>query len=108
MSCTSGAFQRRDEAKFFPMKDSCFRWMPFKTGTEFTDAGDFTSFSVWCPSKAAAAALRFMLSLIADFGMCSFLAVLKTMGAHGRGYLSFPHPGFTLALDFPNGPGSPI
>ncbi|HEX5738547.1 MAG TPA: D-arabinono-1,4-lactone oxidase, partial [Hydrogenophaga sp.] len=54
--------------------------------------------------ESGAAALRLMLGLIADSGMGSFLAVLKTMGACGRGYLSFPQPGFTLALDFPNGP----
>ncbi len=65
----------------------------------------FHQFQCVVPFESGAAALRLMLSLIADFGTCSFLAVLKTMGAHGRGYLSFPHPGFTLALDFPNGPG---
>ena len=64
----------------------------------------FHQFQCVVPFESGAAALRLMLGLIADSGMGSFLAVLKTMGAPGRGYLSFPRPGFTLALDFPNGP----
>ena len=31
----------------------------------------------------------------------SFLSVIKTLDAVGRGMLSFPMPGFTLAMDFP-------
>lgn len=64
----------------------------------------FHQFQCVVPFESGASALRTMLGLIADTGMGSFLAVLKTMGANGRGYLSFPRPGFTLALDFPNSP----
>lgn len=65
----------------------------------------FHQFQCVVPFESGAIALRTMLGRIADSGLGSFLAVLKTMGPVGRGYLSFPRPGFTLALDFPNGRG---
>ena len=44
-----------------------------------------------------------MLKEIANSGDGSFLAVLKTFGnRRSVGMLSFPQPGVTLALDFPN------
>ncbi len=48
-------------------------------------------------------AVRAMLKAIAASGDGSFLAVLKTFGQRAApGMLSFPQPGVTLALDFPN------
>lgn len=48
-------------------------------------------------------AIAQMLSEIGRSGQGSFLAVLKTFGNHtASGMLSFPQPGVTLALDFPN------
>jgi decaprenylphospho-beta-D-ribofuranose 2-oxidase len=65
----------------------------------------FHQFQCVLPFEAGAAALRRLLESIAHSRRGSFLAVLKSMGERGGGYLSFPAPGYTLALDFPNAPG---
>ncbi len=53
------------------------------------------------PPAAAAEGLRALLTRISDRGAGSFLAVLKLLGPAAPGPLSFPMPGWTLALDFP-------
>jgi FAD/FMN-containing dehydrogenase len=55
------------------------------------------------PREAGEYAVQAMLKEIARSGDGSFLAVLKTFGNRQPvGMLSFPQPGVTLALDFPN------
>lgn len=55
------------------------------------------------PPASARDGIAEMLGSVAAAGEGSFLAVLKTLGERASpGLLSFPMPGTTLALDFPN------
>lgn len=63
----------------------------------------FMQFQCVVPDASARDGLREMLREIAASGQGSFLAVLKRFGdVPSPGMLSFPRPGVTLALDFPN------
>jgi decaprenylphospho-beta-D-ribofuranose 2-oxidase len=67
----------------------------------------FHQFQNVVPFSSGPAALRELLELIASSRRASFLAVLKRLGPGigPAGPLSFPMAGYTLALDFPAGPG---
>ncbi len=65
----------------------------------------FHQFQNVVPFAGGAAALRELLEVIAESRRASFLAVLKRLGPASAGPLSFPQAGYTLALDFPAGPG---
>jgi len=65
----------------------------------------FYQFQCALPEAESPVGMRKLMEAISDAGTGSFLAVLKSMGKWGRGHLSFPIPGYTLALDFPAKPG---
>ncbi|MHA1599967.1 MAG: FAD-binding protein [Alphaproteobacteria bacterium] len=65
----------------------------------------FYQFQCVIPDAEAARGLRALLEHISAARAPSFLAVLKTLGGPGLGYLAFPLRGYTLALDFPRRPG---
>lgn len=67
----------------------------------------FYQYQCVVPRSGGPDAVEAMLAAIRRAGNGSFLAVLKTFGERAApGMLSFAQPGVTLALDFPNRPGT--
>lgn len=62
----------------------------------------FYQFQCVIPDANGYQGIRELLEAISNSGSGSFLAVLKTLGGEGAGFLSFPMQGYTLAMDFPN------
>ncbi|HXN85159.1 MAG TPA: FAD-binding oxidoreductase [Candidatus Binataceae bacterium] len=81
------------EPFFFPL-DSIHNW------NRIYGKRGFTQYQCVWPIAESRAGLIEVLEAISGSGRASFLAVLKKFGAQ-EGMLSFPMPGYTLALDFP-------
>ncbi len=61
----------------------------------------FVQYQCVIPTAQSLPGLQKLLQRLSHFGGASFLAVLKRLGESSKGLLSFPMPGFTLALDIP-------
>ncbi len=82
------------DAYFYPL-DSIGQWnrMYGKRG--------FVQYQCVIPDATAFDGIRELLQELSATRRASFLAVLKRLGEQGRGMLSFPLAGYTLALDLP-------
>ncbi len=62
----------------------------------------FYQFQCVIPDDAAEDGIKEIIKAVSNSAEKPYLSVLKTFGSEGRGLLSFPLRGFTLAMDFPN------
>jgi FAD/FMN-containing dehydrogenase len=84
------------ESFFYPL-DNLLEW------NRMYGPKGFYQYQSVVPREVGEDATQSMLKEIGRSGDGSFLAVLKTFGnRQSPGMLSFPQPGVTLALDFPN------
>jgi decaprenylphospho-beta-D-ribofuranose 2-oxidase len=61
----------------------------------------FTQYQCVLPVAIDGAAYRDLFTVLSRRGGASFLSVVKDCGAEGKGMLSFPRPGISVALDLP-------
>ncbi len=91
------ALQRVHYEPFFYPLDNLLEW------NRMYGPKGFYQYQCVVPRQSGQDAMQTMLQAIAASGEGSFLGVLKTFGDRAApGMLSFPQPGVTLALDFPN------
>ena len=86
--------QKVDIDSFFYPLDAIGEW------NRIYGKGGFTQYQFILPKESSYKGLREILSLIAESGKGSFLAVLKLYGEANDNWLSFPMRGYSLALDF--------
>lgn len=84
-------------SSFFYPQDAVKNWRRVYGSRGFYEA------QIVLPPDSAKEALREIFKQAARFGQGAFLAVLKKLGSvRSPGLMSFPRPGVTLGIDFPN------
>ena len=81
--------------KFFYPLDSVHEW------NRFYGKQGFVQWQCVLPYEDGAKNIRFVLETLQRYRCFPYLSVLKRLGNPSGGLLSFPMPGYTLALDFP-------
>ncbi|MGH9364493.1 MAG: FAD-binding protein [Thermoanaerobaculia bacterium] len=88
-----------DYGRYFYPLDSVRNW------NRLYGRRGFVQYQVVFPLESSGVGLAALLERLCVSGYASFLGVLKRFGEAGPAPLSFPFPGYTLALDLPVRPG---
>jgi len=91
---------RTTEQAFVPWNPYFFPLDAIKNWNRIYGPRGFVQHQCVLPAASAPSALGEILERVSDRGHASFLAILKQLGPSG-GTISFPIPGYTLAIDFP-------
>lgn len=81
--------------KFFYPLDAILHW------NRLYGPRGFTQYQCVLPVAAGHTVARRFLDVLTRQGGASFLCVIKDCGAEGKGLLSFPKPGISIAVDIP-------
>jgi FAD/FMN-containing dehydrogenase len=87
--------RRLDPDTFFYPLDAIGHW------NRLYGPRGFTQYQCVLPEEAGRGAARRFLELLTKRGGASMLCVIKDCGPEGRGLLSFPRRGISIALDIP-------
>lgn len=97
---SAGRYRSIEIEKFLYPLDAILEW------NRLYGKSGFYQFQCVLPDPSSRRGIRALLEAISKSRVAPFLSVLKTLGSQGRGYLSFPIRGYTLALDIPRRPGA--
>lgn len=91
---------RADQAEIVPLNSYLYELDSIGHWNRIYGKAGFVQYQCVIPQIDGLDSMHKLLSKISASGSGSFLAVLKQFGAANQNTLSFPMPGYTLALDF--------
>lgn len=105
ISAFNSRYYRKEGGKRYPFLSDCDSYFypldAIGNWNRLYGKRGFVQYQCVIPEASAFEGVRSLLEKLSNSRRPSFLAVLKRLGLQGRGMLSFPMSGYTLALDLP-------